>query len=188
MDVYPLKTIGATGAPFALSPIPGPDTRYPKSWLTRLSGIRVVPDLGVLTTSIGGMADEPIVQRSWGLLGGDKFYGPNFHISIYMKARNYLHAVTIHFAIAIGGLLLAIPLFRKLARRYVYQPGDGPTKDESRNDRLEYRGIATPDVDTPNPPRAFCRAYYQGSLYKRKPLHRRRRAKLIIRSHRCFAG
>lgn len=82
-----------------------------------------------------------------------------------MKARNYLGAIAIHFSLMIGTFLLAIPLFRKLARKCVYQPGEGPTKEQSRNDRVEYRGIGIPDVTTPNPPRAFCRAKYEGSLY-----------------------
>jgi hypothetical protein len=138
MDVYPLKQIGASSAPYAISPIPGPKTRNTKSWVTSLFGIRVVPDLGILTTSLGGMVDKPIVQRSWGLLGGEKFYGPNFHFSEYMKARSYLMAVVIHFGLALGGLCLIVPLFRKFARRYVYQPGDGPTKEESKNDRYVY--------------------------------------------------
>ena len=174
MDVYPLKEIGASSAPYALSPIPGPKTRNTKPLITKLFGIRVVPDLGILTTWLGGMADRAIVQRSWGQLGGDRFYGPNFHFSEYKKARNYLQAVVIHFGIMMGGLFLTIPLFRKLARKYVYQPGDGPTKEEYKNDRVEYRGIATPDVTAPNPPRAFCRAYYEGSCYQCEPLFDRR--------------
>ena len=165
MDVYSLKQLGAAHAPYALSPIAGPKTTISKSWVTKLFGVRVVPDLGILTTSLGGATDQPIIQRSWGVLGGDSFYGPNFHVAEYMKARNYLTAVVMHFAIVLGGLFLAVPIFRKFARRHVYQPGDGPTKEESTKDRFDYRGIAKPDVQTANPPRAFCRASFNGSLY-----------------------
>jgi hypothetical protein len=170
LDVYSIKQLGAASAPYALSPIPGPKIKNTKSWITKLFGVRVVPDLGILTTSIGASADQPIVQRSWGLLGGNSFYGPNFRFGEYSKARNYLVAVMIHFGLAIGALCLAVPIFRKLARRFVYQPGDGPTKEESQKDRVEYRGIAKPDVETANPPRAFCRAYFSGSLYACKSL------------------
>lgn len=64
--------------------------------------------------------------------------------------------------------MLAIPFMRSLGRKMVYQPGDGPTKEQSKNDRVEYRGIGIPDVATPNPPRAYCKAAYEGSLYECK--------------------
>jgi short subunit dehydrogenase-like uncharacterized protein len=70
-----------------------------------------------------------------------------------------------HFALATGALLFAIPLFRTIVKRFVYQPGDGPTKEAAAKDVADYRGIATPDVQTPNPARAYCRAHYNGSLY-----------------------
>lgn len=180
MDVYSFKQLGAANAPYALSPIPGPKTKNPKPWITKLFGVRVVPDLGILTTSIGASADQPIIQRSWGLLGGNSFYGPNFRWGEYSKARNYLTAVLMHYGLFAGMLFLAVPIFRKFARRFVYQPGDGPTKEEYKNDRFEYRGIATPDVQTANPPRAFCRAYFNGSLYACKSSRSRSRLLLTL--------
>jgi hypothetical protein len=165
LDVYSFKQLGAAGAPYALSPVPGPKTKNPKSWITKLFGVRVVPDLGILTTAFGGSVDKPIVQRSWGLLGGNDFYGPNFSFGEYSKARNHLTAVLMHFGLVAGAIFLTIPVFRKFARKFVYQPGDGPTKEEYKNDRFEYRGIAKPDVQIANPPKAFCRAYFNGSLY-----------------------
>lgn len=165
MDTWSLKDIGAAHAPGGISPIPVPKTQPHKSIITKIFGFRSVSDLGILTSSLGGTADRPIIYRSWALLGGDKFYGPNFHFDEYMKARNYLGAIAIHFSLMIGSLLLAIPLFRTVARKYVYKPGEGPTREEYKNDRVEYRGIGIPDVQTPNPPKAFCRAKYEGSLY-----------------------
>ena len=165
LNVYSLKQLREASTPYALSPIPGPKAVIPKSWITRLFGVRVVPDLGILTTSIGATANVPIVQRSWGLLGGNNVYGPNFQVGEYSKARNYLTAVGVHFALILGTLCLTVPIFRKFARRFVYQPGDGPTKAASQNDRVDYRGIANPDVQAPNPPKAFCRAHFHGSIY-----------------------
>jgi hypothetical protein len=81
-----------------------------------------------------------------------------------MKARNYLGAIAFHFAVSIFSGLIAIPLVRKLARRFVTAPGDGPAKEQTRNNRFEYRAVATPDVKTPNPPRAYVRAYYEGGV------------------------
>jgi hypothetical protein len=161
MDVYSLKQIKAASSPYALSPIPGPKTRNTTSWVTKIFGIRAVRDLGILTTFVGGTLDSAIVQRSWGLLG----YGPKFSFAEYSRTRNYLKGAIFHFALMIGGLLLTIPLIRRVGKKYVCQPGDGPTKEESENDRFEYRGIGTPDIDTPEPPRAFCRVSFEGSLY-----------------------
>jgi hypothetical protein len=168
LDTFSLKQLEAAGAPYAISPIPGPKTSNPTSLITKLFGVRVVPDLGTLTTWLGGVSDVPIVQRSWGLLGGADFYGPNFHFGEFIKSRNYLAAVISHFTLILGSLLIAIPFVRNLARKFVFQPGDGPTKEQSKNYRMEYRGIGIPDVKTPNPPRAFVRAHYEGSLYECK--------------------
>lgn len=107
----------------------------------------------------------PIVYRSWALLGGASNYGPKFEFSEHLKSRNYLTAIAFHFSLLIGTLLLAIPLFRTLARKCVYQPGEGPTEEQYKNDRVEYRGIAIPDTETATPVRAYCRAKFEGSLY-----------------------
>lgn len=168
LDVFSFKQIAAASAPYAISPIPGPKKSSPFSLITTLFGIRSVPDLGILTTSVAGSTDRPIVHRSFGLLGGDDFYGPNFHFTEYMKARNYLYGIGVHFALILGALLLAMPPFRWLAKKYVYQPGDGPTKEESKNDAVEYRGIGKPDVKETRGPRVFVRAHFRGSLYNRK--------------------
>jgi hypothetical protein len=160
-EAYSLKQIGAALSPYAISPIPGPKNTDPTSWITKILGIRAVKDLGILTTSLAGTSDRAIVQRSWGLLG----YGPKFHFSEYMKARNYLTGLLFHFALMLGTVCLAVPFLRNLAKKYVYQPGDGPTKEETKNDRLEYRGIGKPDIDEPNAPRAFVRLSYEGGIY-----------------------
>ncbi len=187
LDVFSLKQLEAAGAPYAISPIPGPKTSDPNSLVTKIFGVRVVPDLGVLTTWLGRASDIPIVQRSWGLLGGADFYGPNFRFGEFKKSRNYLTAIMSHFALMFGSLLIAIPFVRKLARKFVYQPGDGPTKEQSRKDRMEYRGIGIPDVKTPSPPRAFCRAHYEGSLYACKRSFLKSLDEANRNSHRCLA-
>ncbi|KAI9047881.1 hypothetical protein LZ554_007683 [Drepanopeziza brunnea f. sp. 'monogermtubi'] len=164
LDTYSLKEVAAAHAPGGISPIPVPKGPG-KPLLTKLLGFRSVSDLGILTDHFGAVADTPIVYRSWALLGGAANYGPNFQFSEQMKARNYLTAIAVHFSLVIGTLLLAIPFIRTLARKFVYQPGEGPSKEEYKNDRVEYRGIAIPDTETPTPIRAYCRAKYEGSLY-----------------------
>lgn len=164
LDVYSLKEILAAAEPYALSPVPGPKIRDNTSWVTKLLGIRVVPDLGVLTSSISNSCDPPIVQRSWGILN----YGPNFRFGVYGKARNHLTGIAIHFGLLFVQMLLAIPLFRMIAKRFLPRPGEGPTKELGGKDRLDIRAIGTPDVQMPNPPRAFSRVTYTGSIYARK--------------------
>ncbi|KAI9641505.1 hypothetical protein NHQ30_010314 [Ciborinia camelliae] len=165
LEVFSFKQIKAAMTPYALSPIPGPKVRPSRSLITKLTGIKVVPDLGILTTSLAGSTDLPIIHRSWGFSRGSGFYGPNFTVEEYMKSRNYFTAIVIHFGLMLGGLFLAIPFFRHMARKYVYQPGDGATKEETKTDRVEFRVIAKPDNDQANPPRMFCREYYEGSIY-----------------------
>lgn len=121
-----------------------------------------------MTTSIAASADTPIVQRSWGLLGGNQFYGPNFYFNGFMKTGNYLSGVLLHFGLMLGAIMLAISPVRQLVKKYVYQPGDGPTKEEVRKDRVEYRAIGHPDVQNSKSSQAFCKATFEGSLYTRK--------------------
>ncbi|RAL60561.1 hypothetical protein DID88_009757 [Monilinia fructigena] len=150
LEVFSLKQIKAAMTPYALSPIPGPKVRPYKSLITKLTGIKVVPDLGILTTSL---ADQDSMV-------------PISKVEEYMKSRNYLTAIAIHFGLILGGVFLAVPFFRHTARKYVYQPGEGATKEETKADRVEFRVIAKPDNDQANPRRIFCREYYEGSIYR----------------------
>ncbi|TAQ85745.1 hypothetical protein B7494_g5933 [Chlorociboria aeruginascens] len=162
MDIFSLKQVAAAHSPYALSPIPGPKSSITPSLVTRIFGVRSIPDLGILTTALMGMTDAPIVQRSWGMLGGASGYGPNFHFTEYTKVRNHFYAIVTHFGIVLAFFLLSIPLTRKIGRRFVMQPGDGPTKESARKHWTEYRGIGKQDNASEKSPRAFCRARYDG--------------------------
>jgi len=181
LDVYNLQQIRSAFSPFAISPKPGPKAPG-KSLMTRALGICEVRDLGILTSSIGGMADAPIVQRSWGLLD----YGPNFHFSEYAKARNYLTGIAFHFGLLLGSLLLSISPLRQVMRRFVTQPGGGATKEEAKKDRLDYRAIGTPD--RASKPRAFCRAYYMGGFYELTGIFLSHAAITILRDEHDLSG
>jgi hypothetical protein len=86
-----------------------------------------------------------------------------------MKAQNYFMAIVLHFGLAIGAALFVVPFVRTLLKGRVTQPGDGPTKEEARNDRVEYRGVGEPDVPGGGGKgRAFCRVSFEGSLYQCK--------------------
>nr|XP_036586685.1 saccharopine dehydrogenase [Colletotrichum truncatum]KAF6797242.1 saccharopine dehydrogenase [Colletotrichum truncatum] len=172
-ESFSIQEVKAQHKPYALSPVPN-HNKVPSqtSLLTKILGLRNVPNLGLMTTSIAGMTDAPIVQRSWGLMASlpsreKQFYGPNFSFHEYMRAKSYLRGIIIHWALAIFGLLLATAApFRKLVRLFVYQPGQGPDRELAKNDEVEYRGIAVPDRQSKTGyPQAYCRAWYTGSMY-----------------------
>jgi hypothetical protein len=167
-DVYSLKELRAANEPYALSPIPGPKTRDTVPWTTKVFGSRYIRDLGIQTTYIFAAADKPQVHRTWGLLGGPNNYGPNFDFNEYKKTQNYLSGMLNHFGLLFGSILVSIPFVRMLLRKFVVQPGDGPSKEEARMDLVEYKGIANPDFQAAKPPRAFARATFPGSGYDRE--------------------
>ncbi|GKT81057.1 saccharopine dehydrogenase [Colletotrichum tofieldiae] len=172
-ESFTISQVRAQHKPYALSPVPNHSkVQSQTSLLTKLVGLRNVPNLGLMTTSIAGMTDAPIVQRTWGLLATlpsreKQSYGPNFSFHEYMRAKGYLRGIAIHWGLAFFGLLLATAApFRKLVKKFVYQPGEGPDKEVSKRDEIEYRGIAIPDKESKTGyPKAFCRAWYNGSMY-----------------------
>jgi hypothetical protein len=163
-----MKELSAASRPYALSPIPGPQVKDSAPWTTKLFGCRYVRDLGILTSYIFSVADKPQVHRSWGLLGGPNNYGPNFEFNEYKKTQNYLSGMMSHFGLVLGSIFVSIPFIRLLLRKFVVQPGDGPSKEESKIGIVEYKGIAKQDVPEPNAPRAFARAVFKGSGYDRE--------------------
>jgi short subunit dehydrogenase-like uncharacterized protein len=106
------------------------------------------------------------VQRTWGLLGGAKLYGPNFYYEQYMRTDSYARGIALHFVINFGIVLLMIPPVRWFLKKLIYAPGNGPTEEKSKTHHAEYRAVAVADVATPGPrPRAFARAWYHGGMY-----------------------
>ncbi len=82
---YPFSQLLGSMSPSAIAA--GPIAKQlPSSLPTRLTGVRNVPDLGTLTTSLQGGADKPIVYRSSTLL--KEIYGSNFHFSPWVTVRN----------------------------------------------------------------------------------------------------
>ncbi|KAM0502158.1 hypothetical protein ACHAP9_003582 [Verticillium nonalfalfae] len=135
--------------------------------LTKIFGARHVPELGTVTTSLAGTTDAAIVQRSWGLhtsLNEQESYGPNFSFKEYFRVRNLLHGVFVHIALFLGIIILGTPL-RRVAHRFVYQPGQGPAKADGKKDRVEYRATAIPDVTPKSDKIAFSRLWFDGSMY-----------------------
>lgn len=164
-EAYGLKGIARASRPWALSPIPGPKPPKSASLFTKLFGVLKVPGLGTLTTSLAASTNAAIVQRSWGLIDDGKYYGPRFQYREYMTVRNTLVGVFAHFALAVGAITLAIRPVCWLIRKLVYAPGQGATKEDTKNEAFEWRAIATADEDSPNPQQAFGRFRYDGAGY-----------------------
>lgn len=165
LDHYSFKQIGKASGSWATSPIPRPKPQSSRSWASKLLGIRSVPGLGILTTSISAAPNIAVVQRSWGLFDGGKFYGSKFQYSEYMRARNSVVGIAMHFALVFAGLALVISPIRWLAKKFLYAPGEGANKEATRHEYLECHAIATADQDGLNPRRAFAKLRWDGSLY-----------------------
>lgn len=171
-DMFSLKEITTAHSPFALSPVPNPKATTQTSPLSqKLTGLRIVPNLGVLTTFLAGDSDRAIVQRTWGLFSQipsrkDEFYGPNFAFSEHLKARNWLSGVLVHWGLMAAQILfVTLPPLRWLVKKFVYQAGQGPEVEQAKKDEIEYRAVGAPDGGKDTGKAAFCHAWWRGSMY-----------------------
>jgi short subunit dehydrogenase-like uncharacterized protein len=149
--------------PFALAASTPPKDIPRDSIISKLFGARWIRDLGTVTTSPSGIADITIVHRSSTLM--PELYGKRFFFRQFLHVRNSLIGVVVHVGLFIGVSLLMIPPVRALVRRFIFVPGQGPTMEASKNDRLEYHAVATADQEGPAPKRVFGKFSYDGSLY-----------------------
>lgn len=166
-DAYGLKEIAA-GTKWTHSPVqppPGPQQPSLPNLAESLLGVRSVPDLGVVTTSVNAGPNIATVQRSWGLLDGGKYYGPNFQYKEYMTVRSTLVGILIHFAIVGAMVLLTFPPIRWALLKIVYQPGQGPERQATKSESLEQRCIATAVDASGKQKRAFSRFRYEDGMY-----------------------
>jgi short subunit dehydrogenase-like uncharacterized protein len=162
---YSQKELSDSMKPWALSPIPGPPTEKTVSWYGKISGVRTVPGLGILTTSLAAKPNEAIVQRSWGLLDDGNLYGNRFTFREYRRVGSKLSGFIAHIALALGMLALSIRPFRWLVKKFVYAPGQGASKESHKEELLEYRAVAIADQNIPQPQRAFSRFRWEGGIY-----------------------
>jgi len=163
VEGYPLSFLAKSMKPYALSPIPAPKNAQGGSFLTRLLGYRRVPDLGILTDSPQSGSDIGIVNRSWALFSGGKWYGPKFEFDEFMRVGSAFMGAAVHFigAFVVVGLYFAP--FRWLMKKLVFQPGQGPSKEDFEKHSLSYKCIATADSSAKK--RAMSTFDYSGSGY-----------------------
>ncbi|KAF3384993.1 putative trans-acting enoyl reductase [Penicillium rolfsii] len=162
-DWAPSSELMKSMAPFALAASAPPEDIPRDSIINKLFGARWIRDLGTVTTSPSGLADITIVHRSSTLM--PELYGKRFFFRQFLHVRNSLYGVAVHVGFLIGISLLMIPPVRALVRKFIFAPGQGPTMEASKNDRIEYHAVATADQEGPAPKRVFGKFTYHGSLY-----------------------
>ncbi|KAH9823635.1 putative trans-acting enoyl reductase [Teratosphaeria destructans] len=186
-DSYSLSQFLQASKPWAFSPAGASQGRHQKSLVETLTGVRTVPDLGTLSDSLQGPADIPIVQRSWGLYDNGMLYGPKFYLTAYQRTRNFLQGFVLHLAMTFGLLSITLPPMRWLLKKFVYQPGQGPTREQVKHDYAEWRAIAHADVADPaDPKRAYARMRWEGSMYALTGVTSAEAALILARS-KCTA-
>ncbi|KEF58614.1 uncharacterized protein A1O9_06540 [Exophiala aquamarina CBS 119918] len=169
-DQYPLKAIGQAIRPYALSPVPNDHQAPQGTFLSAITGQRTMSELGRLSTSATGPANAAIMFRTWGLTKQEpslkeEFYGPNFTYREFMNACGFLKGVLMHYSLLIGAVFVLLPPFRALIKRAVFKPGDGPDREKTKSEIIEFRAVAKPDVDTENRRQILGRLQYTGSMY-----------------------
>ncbi|CAK4031061.1 trans-acting enoyl reductase Rv2449c [Lecanosticta acicola] len=165
-ESYSLSHIAKTMSPFSLCTTTPPKQSRSPPLTEKLTGMRTDEELGLLTDSLSGTTDAPIINRSWSLFEGGRFYGPRFQLSSYMKADNAVYAVIVHLGLTLGVAALILPPVRWLIRQFIYQPGEGTPREQAKKEHCEWRAIANADVSDPrDPKRASGRIRWEGSMY-----------------------
>ena len=171
-DTFSLSELRSSMAPYALSPIPRPNGhRGHPPLLSYLTGGMYVKHLGRVMTAMTGTTDAALVERTWGLLESmpsrsAEAYGPNFSFMEYSSARDWLQGAKAHWMLVITGFLIAtLPPLRWLAKRHIYAPGTGPSREVAQKDIFRYRAVGIPDVEGKPSKVAYTSADYKGGIY-----------------------
>lgn len=163
VENYPLTFLGKAMKPYALSPIPEPKDKVGEGFMTKLLGYRHVPDLGILTDSPQSGSDVGIVYRSWALFNDGEWYGPKFTFTEWLRVKSAWMGSMVHYVMAFAMIGLYFAPFRWLAKKLVYEPGQGQTKEEAKNNEMRYKCIAT--SDSPEKKRVLSTFGFTGAGY-----------------------
>ena len=180
-DSYsPRQVAAANSGRWASSPVPPPPpSKSSSSYFSslarlphRIIGVRTLPHLGLVIPSPGAGPNVNIVQRSWGLLDRGAYYGPGFKYHEYASVRNRLVGWLVHTAIMTGALSLVLSPVRWLAKKLVFAPGQGVSREDAARDRMEFWAGATAEEgeggagkEERKPRQAFARFRFEGGMY-----------------------
>ncbi|KAL2851601.1 Saccharopine dehydrogenase-domain-containing protein [Aspergillus pseudoustus] len=151
----------ASTQPFSLAASTPTPTIPSEPIMARVLGVRAIRGLGTLTKSPTDFCDITTVHRSSTLMR--EFYGPRFYFRQFLRVRNAFTGILFNFAFLLGTSFLLLAPVRWLVKKIIYAPGSGPTEESGRNDRCEYRAIATPDKYTDK--RVLGKMKFEGSMY-----------------------
>ncbi|WEW61173.1 hypothetical protein PRK78_006663 [Emydomyces testavorans] len=159
-----LKELRASNDPYCLSVLK--PTAIPPTPISRkLFGAHYVKDLGTVTTTLPAMCDSAIVHRSSSMM--PDLYDRNFYFQEYSKVRNTFIGLAMHIGLGLVAISLMLPPVRWIAKKSLPKPGQGPSKEDTARDHVEYRGIGTADPTEPGkkPIRLMGRLTYRGPAY-----------------------
>jgi short subunit dehydrogenase-like uncharacterized protein len=162
---YPASHFIKTMQPFALSAIK-PSAEQKKApvqgtFLEWLLGIVTIPDLGVMIEAPSASLDTAIVNRSWSLFDGGAWYGRNFRFAEYLRQRNVFQAKVAHDMLFVFKLMLVFPFTRWILSKFLPKPGQGATREESRDHLIVYKAVGVSESGK----RAVATFEWKGNMY-----------------------
>lgn len=85
-----------------------------------------------------------------------------------MNSNGLFKGILLHYSLIVGFLLVLFPPFRALMRKTVFKPGDGPDKEKTKNEIIEFRAIAKPEISSEGGKQVFGKLSFTGSMYYRE--------------------
>uniref|UniRef100_A0A093VAY0 Putative trans-acting enoyl reductase n=1 Tax=Talaromyces marneffei PM1 TaxID=1077442 RepID=A0A093VAY0_TALMA len=158
------KTIQESEEPWYLSPVKG-HQQYVNT--TNLFGMRHDPLLGTLSpSSFSNLQNRAVVHRTWGLLDGGNYYGPNFQYSEYNKVSSTIAGIMDILRAHGINLLFTLAPLRAIAKMILPKPGDGPDVEKEKNSVVEMEALAVADSEAGSTvPKAYARVRFSGGPY-----------------------
>ena len=163
LDSFPISEIMSSMKPYSLASR-RPATLPPSpSLLTRLFGVRKIPELGTLTSAVAGTSNTLIVQRTWALMDNGDFYGQNFSYQELMRVSSAIKGVVVHLAINIMPIFLLISPLMWLVKKLIPAPGQGPSLESTKKNFVEMRALGVSDSSPER--KALAKLRFEGSIY-----------------------
>jgi hypothetical protein len=164
-SVYPATYLMKTFQPFALSPVKPAAEQIgsvpPRSLRSALTGTWDLPELGIVGNWPGTMMDRAIVHRSWGLFDSGSWYGDKFRFTQLLAAKSTLAGAMRSYGLLFLQIVMLFAPGRWALKKLVYEPGQGPTREEAKKYFLKMKAIGT----TESGKRIVAKMDLDGCLY-----------------------